>query len=234
MGLGWRWWFQTDAGLVARVAIGALIFAGLALWDVWRHGRQATRWREYTFLIVVSLAAMAYGAVNDLVASSIFWEYFYYGKGIGSQMGGSVPPELGRLRWEACKVGLKATWSAGLIIAVALLLANNPRRGRRQLSYRQLLRFLPLIFIATAIGALAGGILGRHGLLTFTSGELRMLVRDQLFRPRQFMAVYGMNLGGYVGGLAATALAVWWIVRRRRAEAGPETVDAATSAVTSR
>ncbi|HXE51751.1 MAG TPA: hypothetical protein VN541_02005 [Tepidisphaeraceae bacterium] len=212
------WWFKSDAGLLARLAIGASIFAILALWDLKRKGPNATRWREYLFLVVAAVASMIYGLAHDFIAASISWEYFYYGKGISQALGPHVPPDWWRLHWEACKVGLKATWSAGLIIGVALLIANNPRKDRRQLPYAWLLRSLIFIFMGAAAGSVLGAALGRHGLLTWTSTELRLLVRDDLFRPRELMTAYGMNLGAYAGGIAATMVTVCRILNQRTSQ----------------
>ncbi|HWE03769.1 MAG TPA: hypothetical protein VG326_15300 [Tepidisphaeraceae bacterium] len=70
----WTWITTSDAGLLARISVGSLIFLVLALMDLRRHGRHATRWREYFFLIEVVAVAMLYGAVNDLLTSRISWE----------------------------------------------------------------------------------------------------------------------------------------------------------------
>src|SRR6266446_6393487 len=113
---GWDGWLRSDAGLLARVAIGVGIFAVLAAADVARHGRAATRWREYAFLVIAVSAALAYGIANDAIASGISWEYFYYGKGLERQLGAQLPPDPTALRWVACAVGAKATWTAGLVI----------------------------------------------------------------------------------------------------------------------
>src|SRR5690242_9831290 len=116
---GWDWWVKSDEGLATRVAIGCSIFVVLALVDFARNGRRAARWREYLFLVFAVALAMGYGAVNDAVASRISWEYFYYGKGLSDQLGPRVPPDPAALRWAAVGVGLRATWSAGLIAGVA-------------------------------------------------------------------------------------------------------------------
>ena len=216
----WKWRLVSDAGLAARIGIGAAIFAALAAVDLWRNGRRATRWREYLFLVVAVGLAMAYGFVNDFVASGISWEYFYYGKGLDGMLGPQVPPDSGALRWAACGVGLRATWSAGLIAGVAVLVANNPRRDRRQLAYRQLLILLPAIFAGAAVVAGIGAWCGANGCLAWTKTDIAAIVREDLFRPRRFMCVYGMNLGGYVGGLMGTVAAVIRIRRMRRCDWG--------------
>ena len=217
----WNWWLWTDAGLTARIAIGAGIFAVLAVIDLWRNGRRATRWREYLFLLVAVALAMAYGFANDYIASGISWEYFYYGKGLERVLGPHVPPDPAALRRSACAVGLRATWSAGLIVGVVLVIANNPRRDRRQIPYRQLLILLPAIFVGSAIVAILGAWFGAMGWLAWTNTDIAGLAREDLFRPRRFMSVYGMNLGGYAGGLLATVAAVIHIRRQRRRDCGP-------------
>jgi hypothetical protein len=211
----WRWWLWSDQGLVARIEIGAAFFFILAAIDLWRNGREATRWREYAFLLVAVALAMAYGFANDFLASGTSWEYFYYGKGLDRQIGLHVPPDMRALRWAACMVGLKATWTAGLIAGVALLIANNPRPGKPPLPYRTLLRLLVLIFLGAATFAAIGAAIGARGWLAWTNSDITGIARENLFRPRRFMCVYGMNLGGYAGGLVATLAAVWWVLRQR-------------------
>ena len=210
-----NWWLHSDSGLLARIGIGAAIFLLLAVVDLVRRGRQATRWREYLFLLAACALGMAYGVINDRIASSISWEYFYYGKGLDEQLGPHVPPDPAALRWAACKVGLKATWTVGLVVGVVLLLANNPKPGRPQLRYRTLLGIPPIIFLVAACFALAGGVIGGRGWLAWTSSDLRGLLRDDLFRPHRFLAAHAMNLGGYVGGGLATCIAAVRIRRRR-------------------
>src|SRR5436305_31251 len=111
----WRWAIS-DASLPWRIAAGVVIFITLAAVELARKGRAARRWKEYSFLGVVVLIALGYGVVNDQVTSRISWEYFYYGKGLSEVLGPRVPPERGRLSWEAAKVGMKATWTVGLVI----------------------------------------------------------------------------------------------------------------------
>jgi len=216
-----NWWLNSDSGLLARIGIGAAIFLTLAIVDLIRRGRRATRWREYLFLLVACGFSMAYGVVNDRVAASISWEYFYYGKGLDQQLGPHVPPVPAALQRAACKVGLKATWSVGLLIGVALLLANNPRPGQPQLAYRRLLNVLPIILLTAACFAAIGAWIGSHGWLAWTSADLRALLRDDLFRPHRFLAVHGMNLGGYAGGAMATLVAVFWVRRTRTGQSAP-------------
>jgi len=199
-----------------RIAIGVAILLALAAVDIYRNGRRATRWREYAFLLLCVAAAIAYGIVNDQITSRLSWEYFYYGKELQPILGPRIPPDASALHWQAVRIGTEATWAAGLIAGVAILLANNPRADRPQLSYRRLIARLPLLILIVAAGAVLLGIAGRFFLLNWISRDFRDLARYNLWRPRRFMAVYGIHLGGYVGGLWGIIWCVWSIKRQRR------------------
>ncbi|HEY7120151.1 MAG TPA: hypothetical protein VH475_26420 [Tepidisphaeraceae bacterium] len=212
----WQWWTQSDAGLATRIAAGVAVFVLLAVWDYRRNRQRATRWREYLVLLVCTLAAILYGVINDQITSSISWEYFYYGKDLDKVLGPQTPPDLVQLHLQAALVGVKATWSAGLILGVVLLVANNPTKRLPRLPESSLLRLLPLIFLITAGTAAIGAWLGYAGCLTRMSEDFPEMLRTNLWRPRRFMAVYGIHLGGYAGSLIAMIVAVVAIMRRRR------------------
>src|SRR5689334_4116599 len=133
-----HWLLHTREGLIARVCAGGIIFLCLAVWDLKKNGRAARRWREYLFLIVCVLVAMTYGIVNDQVTSAISWEYFYYGKELETVLGPTTPPDRAAMRWQAAKIGMMATWSVGLLLGAALLIANNPRPSRPSLASSRL------------------------------------------------------------------------------------------------
>ena len=210
-----NWLLHTDAGLLTRVAVGVAIFAVLAAVDLRRNGRAATRWREYGVLVACVLAALAYGAVNDQVTVTISPEFFLYAKELANVVG-DPPASAGALRWEAAKVGLKATWSAGLLFGVVLLVANNPWRSWPRLPNRRLVGMLPVIFACAAGLAIVGGLVGHAGWMTDWQTAFQNQVRANLWRPRRYMATWGVHLGGYVGGLVGTGVAAGWIVAERR------------------
>jgi len=209
-----NWWLHSDAGLLARIAVGVAIFAILALVDLRANGSRATRWREYLFLLVCVIAALVYGIINDQITTTISWEYFAYGKGIAEILPAATSNSAA-FRWEVAKIGMKATWTAGLIVGVAMLLANNPRRGWARLSYAQLGRFIPLVFALTALTAILLGIAGYCGAFLPVSADFRAMLAANQWHPRRFMCVYGIHLGGYVGALIAIAVAVFAIRRAR-------------------
>ncbi len=208
----WHWLTETDGGLMVRILVGVCIFTFLGVTDFIRHRSRATRWREYLFLLAAVGVALVYGVINDQITVRLSPEYFLYGKGLEPLVGN----DLNRLPWEAAKVGIKATWSVGLVIGVAFLLANNPRRDRPRLPYRDLLRHIVKVLAMSILCAAAMGVIGRLGGLVFFSEDFRQMVAHDEFRPRRFMGVYGIHLGGYVGGLAGTVWAVVSIFRQRR------------------
>lgn len=215
------WWLISDAGLLARIVIGASFFLTLAAIDLIRHGSRATRWREYAFLLAATAFAMLYGVANDSLAAHISWEYFYYGKEASAQLGPAVPPDPQALYRAAIGIGLRATWTAGLLIGAVLLIANNPKPNRYPMPYHALIRLLLYIGGLAALGAVAGSIVGSFGLLNWTNAELRAIWQDNQFRPQHFLAVYGLNLGGYVGGIVGCVWAVLQIRKYRRDNAEP-------------
>jgi hypothetical protein len=159
---------------------------------------------------------MAYGALNGQVTSTISWEYFYYGKDLDKALGPTTPPDPIKLHLHAALVGIQATWTAGLIIGVALLLANNPSKSLPQLPHKTLLKFLPLVMLITATTAALGAYLGHAGHLTRFNADFPDMLRTDLWRPRRFMTVFGIHLGGYLGGLLGILTSVTLILLKRR------------------
>ena len=210
----YHWLLQTNAGLIARAIAGALIFATLAIVDVRRNGSRATRWREYGVLLAAVAAALVYGGLNDQVTVTISPEYFLYGKEL-TKVVGDPPSSAFALHWAAAQVGFMATWSAGLIFGVVLLLANNPWRSLPRLRNRQLVALLPWIVLTAIAFGVVGGLLGYAGAYTHWSDDFEGMVRINLWRPRRFMATWGVHLGGYVGGFIGVVGAAVWVVRTR-------------------
>jgi hypothetical protein len=205
---------HTDTGLLIRIVAGCAIFATLAIIDLRKNGAKATRWREYSVLLASVLAALFYGAINDQVTVTISPEYFIYGKELDHVIGENPP--MTRLRIEAAKVGLKATWTAGLIFGVALLLANNPYKSLPRLRNRQLLIYLPIIMLTAAAAGILGGWLGYHGHLTRLDSDFKYMVETNMYRPYRFMSTWGVHLGGYIGGLIGTIIAAGLVIHQRK------------------
>jgi hypothetical protein len=201
--------------LPLRIAAGVAIFAVLAALDYRKHGPAATRWREYLFLLSITAIAMLFGALNDQVSVTLSWEYFYYGKELSAVLGPDTPPAQLPLRVHAALIGIQATWSAGLLIAVALLLANNPRPNRPRLAYNQLLSHVPTLLSITIDCAALGAVLGYAGLLDVLDKDLADLRQVNLWRPARFIAAWGEHLGAYLGGLLGLTTVVTRVLRQR-------------------
>jgi hypothetical protein len=205
-----------------RITVAILILAGLGIWDLFEKGKAATRWKEYLFLAACVALAIIYGIVNDLITCRISWEYFYYGKDLAPVLGADVPPDAGKLSSQAMRIGAEATWWAGLIIGAGMLVANNPSRRGPQLSYSRLAIRLPFVVAITILWAIILGYAGARGQLNWISADFQRMAETNLWRPGRFMTVYGIHLGGYVGGALAAAYGVASVVRERARRVGSE------------
>ena len=199
-----------------RIAVCVAILAALAIMDLVQKGRQATRWREYAFLVLCVAVAIVYGIVNDQITCRISWEYFYYGKNLAPILGPQTPPDAGALSLQVLRIGAAATWWAGLIVGAAMLITNNPSRRGPQLSYARLAARLPIILAIAAITAALFGLAGYDYLLNWISPDFQNIAELNLWRPHRFMTVYGIHLGGYAGGALAAIYAVSSIHHQRR------------------
>ena len=195
----WRWLWLTDAGLALRIAFGVGVFAALAIWDLARKGRQATRWKEYLFLFTATAVVMLYGLANDMVTVTITTEYFLEHEGL--------PLDTPHVRPIAAVVALKATWTPGLIVGVILLLANNPSKKRPQLPYRRM--YPKLLYPFLCAGALAF-LLGAAAWCGWADHWLGIIDVSGT-RPLDvvFYAHTGAYAGGFLGALGAVLAVLW-------------------------
>ena len=131
-------------------------------------------------------------------------------------LGPTIPPDRAAMSWEAAKIGMMATWSVGLLLGAAMLIANNPRPNRPPVHFSRLVIVLPVVLGLTCISAFIFGLLGWFGALNWMSTDFVEMWKTNIFRPRHFTAAWGAHLGGYIGGLLGGAYAVWRIVRQRR------------------
>ena len=130
-----------------RITLGVVFFAVLGVVDCLRHPDNPTRAKEYLFLFSCAGIAMAYGVVHDYLTWHISPEYFVWGKGIESAADSYSS--------EVVLLALKATWTAGLVVGAAFLVANNPRKGRPQLPYPTLYRQSLYPFLGSLSGRAA-------------------------------------------------------------------------------
>lgn len=200
-----------EESLPLRIAAGLAFFLVLALIDWCRNPANPRRAKEYAFLGVVTLAAAAFGVGHDHATATISPEYFLDGK------------ELARdprpFRVAVTLLAIRGTYWVGLILGVALLIANNPSPARLQLGYRELARLalLPL-GLAVLAGALGGALFD-----LLDPFALRPAARE-IAGPRaagRFLVVWGVHWGSYVGGALGGVAAVAAVRVRRGAPPRP-------------
>ena len=168
------------------------------------RGREASRWKEYLFLLGCGAAGALFGVANDLVTSRISPEYFILGKGVA---------EGTAFLAGVIRVGIEAGCSGGLIAGCVLLYANNPRPGFSRLPFPGLAGFIGRIMIFCASGALLAWLILRLTPLSrvrpdFLSGLTPV-------QASGFVRVWGMHLGLYAG-LAVGTLFSWFKIRSVR------------------
>lgn len=196
---------NSDPTLLWRALAGGTFFAALAYYDWRKHPGNPRRVKEYGFLFGVTMLAMAYGVLHDIITYHLSPAYYIYGKGLASAQDG--------FNADVVTLALKATWTAGLIGAVALLLANNPHPLWPQLPYVRLAAFAAVPF-STSIGAEWS-----FGAVTWwCSSALRAhleLPPPTSLIDNRFLVVAGMHWGAYLGGALGVAAACWLIRRQR-------------------
>ncbi len=206
-----RWLWSTSEGGYVRIAVGVAIFATLAIVDIKRRGAQATRWREYLFLLACVAMAMATAIANDMVTVTLSPVYFVVHENIRAY----DPPNI---RWVALSVAMRGSWWVGLIGGVAMLFANNPSPRWRQLPMRRLYKRIGLVMLtALACSALMGS-LQYAGLL----GEIG---KDADIRERLFMTALQAHTGAYIGGGLGIVGAIASVIWQRRKSAAARCDD---------
>ncbi|KKK59437.1 hypothetical protein LCGC14_3034390, partial [marine sediment metagenome] len=198
-----KWLWGSGGGWTVRVAAGVGIFTALAIVDLRRHGRGATRWKEYLFLLACVAGTIAYAFANDMVTVTISPTYYLVHEGL--------PPDTPNVRAVAAIVAIKGASSVGLLLGAALLIANNPRKRkhRPQLSYRQLAAKMGYPLAGAVVASV---VLGVPTALGWVDGLFGVTSAAE----RSFACVLQIHLAAYVGGGLGGMAAVVSILRRRR------------------
>lgn len=188
-----------DLSFLARLGVLIAVLAAICAWDFYRRGRQATRWREYLFLVTAGAVGAAVGVANDLITSSISPDYFLLGKGVPGGAG---------FQSRVIELGAHAGFFAAVVAVGIYLLANARRDGRRPLPLGGLARQVAKpLFCALAGGVVLGGVAAAWPLESALQSEvLRSL--EPAARER-FVTVWGVHIGLYVGLLLG---AIWGVV----------------------
>jgi hypothetical protein len=195
-----------------RIVLLLLVMSVVAGIDWHRHRRNATRWREYGFVILSGIIGTVFGFCNDLLTSSISPEYFIFGKGLATGEG---------LMARAGILGMKAGFAAGAVAGAICLYASTRKCSYPPLAYRNLLRLVwrPVVLAATA--AFIAVLFRQHDPLAFSAELEGILPPEQV---RRFLVVWWIHAGLYSGLLVA----VFWIIvdiirlRKRQATTVPQ------------
>jgi hypothetical protein len=177
------------------------IVAGVDLW--YRRGR-STRWKEYLLILLTGCGGAVFGALTDLVTSSISPDYFIFGKGL---------PADG-IRWRAMELGLQAGFSAGAIAGALCLFVGMRNRANATafLPRVAMLAWRPFV-LAVIFGAVVPFACAWFDPFGFVEHLSRPLGEDCAVG---FLMVWHIHLGVYLGlGVGV----VWMIVTIRRASA---------------
>jgi hypothetical protein len=193
-----------------RLLILVLLMALVAWIDWRRRGPQATRWREYGFLLAAGLLGGLIGIAIDQFTSTVSPDYFIYGKGIPAGNG---------FRLRVAELGFHAGLLAGVVIGGAYLLANNPQPDRPGLPTPRLFRFAlhPFLF-ALFLAPVGSFIAYSYDPLGYRSDLRDIFDTSQV---RGFLAVWGAHAGIYAGALLGTVWGVLHIRRRRNGRCQP-------------
>lgn len=191
--------------LLPRLGALLLLMLIVALID-WRwHGADATRWREYGFLLAAGMFGGLVGVAIDQLTATISPGYFVIGKGVSAGAG---------FRWGVAAVGFQAGLAVGMVIGGVYLLANNPRVGQRSLPFKRLFRNAAAPLVA-AFGLVPLAVLiVRCCDPSNLSHELHGLLQPA--EITRVLTVWGIHLGLYAGGVLGT---VYGVLRIRRSRA---------------
>lgn len=196
-----------DKTFIYRLIFGLTVFAILALVDYRRNPTNPRRIKEYSFLFSVAILSMIYGILHDFITYGISKEYYILGKGIESARNG--------FNFDVAKLALMATWPVGLIVGATFLIANNPRKLRRQLRYKVLFKllFIPLTFSA-GFAFILGTVFYLNQEFFAKLGHLEDL-NSLCSNPSGFITVWGIHNGSYLGGLIGLIIALVIILKMK-------------------
>lgn len=187
-----------------RIAFLLMLMLLVAVIEWRRKGQNATKWKEYGFVVLTGLLGMIFGVCNDLITSSISPEYFIFGKGLSPGDG---------LTLRAAMLGAKAGFTAGAFAGAICLYASTRRCSRPSLPYGSLVRLLWRPFVLAVLAALVALLFHRCAPFTFLAELKGILAPQQIHR---FMIVWCIHVGLYSGLLTAVVWIVVDIIRLRR------------------
>jgi hypothetical protein len=178
-----------DPTFAWRAPLGVLALVWLAVRDRRRSGTW-DRARELAVLVAVAAATMLHAVVHDLITWNVSRDWFAVGKAL---------PEAARSFAPVVPLALLAGWTAGLVVGLVLLVANDPSRHLPRLGYRALAARALAVWWGSIVGALA-----------FAGGALATAPAEHAYA-----VAASAHLGSYSGGLATLAAAAVEVGIRR-------------------
>jgi len=176
--------------------LGMMLIVSLV--DLYRKGSQATKFRDYGFIIITGAVGAIVGFTNGLITSAISPEYFILGKGL---------EEAPDLRMQAGLFGLRVGFSAGVIGGAICLYTCRRKSTYPPIECSSLLRMLWI----PVTGAILCGIALPLGFSKFDPARLsaRLDTLIDAGKISRFRQVWWIHIGLYVGmaiGLTAMLL----------------------------
>jgi hypothetical protein len=193
--------WQRAAFLAGLMILGAVV-------DLCRHGRAATRHKEYAFICLTGLIGCLAGAITDLMTSSISPDYFTVGKGLSGGEG---------FERRAALFGVQEGLSAGVIAGAICLYASRRKSRFPPLAFGPLLALLWMPLACGFAGALLLPLAAGHSDPAEVALKLDGAVSAAHVPP--FLRVWWTHTGLYAGLLAGVVWLIVVVLRRRRAGA---------------
>jgi hypothetical protein len=188
-----------------RVVLLLGLMVVVALVDFYRNCLHATKFREYSFVIIAGGIGAVVGLVNDLITSSISPEYFIFGKGL---------EDGPNLRIQAGLFGLQVGFSAGVIAGAISLYITRRKSAYPPVKCSRLLRMLWMpVAGAVLCGVIIPLLFSKFDPADFSDQLKGLLDAGKLNRFRQ---VWWTHMGLYAGMIIGLAAMLLRAVRERK------------------
>ena len=173
--------------------------------DLYQKGDQATKFREYGFIIITGIVGAMIGFGNDFITSSISPEYFILGKGL------LQGPDL---TMRAGLFGLRVGFSAGVIGGAVCLYASRRKSSYPPTKYSCLLRLLWM----PVTGAIACGVAFPLAFSKFDPARFSTQLETLLDAGKisRFRQVWWTHLGLYAGLVIGLTAMLFRAAKERR------------------
>ncbi len=171
-----------------RVALLVALMLIVSLAELYRKRTQATKFREYGFILLTGALGAGIGSVNDLITSTISPEYFTLGKGLDEGPG---------LRLQAMFFGMQEGFSAGVIGGAVCLFAARRKPAHSSVRFSKL---FGMLWMPVAGAILGGGAFpvcfSKFDPAKFNAQLNTLLDAEGISR---FRLVWWIHLGLYAG-----------------------------------